>query len=139
MKEVVKIAKEKLEVDKIKKAGAKTNFKIKPNDRDFMQRLFSESDAIDNKKEFLKDEDWVKTFYRYVDTREDEKGDRLRTIEETVFIEYAKEEIEKKFGPWKGSKSENKKADAIIASYIKTCFRIYEGTRHPQQQKFFNF
>ena len=137
-KEILKMAKEKLEVDKIKKAGAKTNFKIKPNERDFMQRLFSETDVID-KKEFPKDEEWVKIFYRYLDTREDEKGDALRAIEETVFIEYAKEEIQKKFGPWKGSKSENKKADAIIASYIKTCFRIYEGTRLPLQPKFFNF
>ena len=124
MKEVVKIAKEKLEVDKIKKAaGVKTNFKIKPMDRDFMQKLFSETDAIDNKKEFPKDDAWVKVFYRYVDTREDEKGDTLRAIEESVFIEYAKKEIEKKFGPWTGSKSDNKKADLIIALYIKTCFR----------------
>ena len=123
LKEVVKIAKEKLEVDKIKKSGAKmTSFKIKPNDRDFMQRLFSETDSI-GKEAFPNDDDWVKIFYRHVDTREDEKGDALRAIEENVFIEFGKEEVKKKFGPWTGSKSQNKHADLIIASYIKTCFR----------------
>ena len=73
--------------------------------------------------------DWKKIFYRVVDSNclaEDDQQ-KLREVERRIF-DQVKPEIVKacEEGSWVGNLSQNKKADYIIATKIRTSFRVYE-------------
>ena len=46
-------------------------------------------------------------FYRLVDSKMGEDGDKLRAIEMDIFYEVVKQEVEHLHGPWEGSMEEN--------------------------------
>ena len=83
-----------------------------------------------------------KIFYRLVDSeslQEDDKV-RLRAIEERLFIETKSESCKDFAGQWTGSLMQNKKADLIIATKIRSAFRIHEKrTSKDARDKFFYF
>jgi hypothetical protein len=88
---------------------------------------------------FPQDEEWMRNFYRTVDTLSDENGCRLRKVEEKLFKEFAKDEVEDVLGSWIGSTEQNKSADQRISRYVKSSFRVFEKTLKPPQKSFFKF
>ena len=83
-----------------------------------------------------------KLFYRLVDSDLLEDADKaeLRDIEKRIFIS-TKEESSKEFdGDWGGSLKQNMKADQVIATKIRSAFRIYEKTSsNATKEAFFYF
>ena len=136
---ILKQAKEMLLKDKLKKNNKKG--RINSEDRLFTQNYFSTSE-INNLKpseRFPGDLKWKKVFYRAVDSPTDPAGDKLREIEEEVFAEIIKFEVEEEMGPWTGSADQNRVADQKIAGCIKSAFKSYEKTRKPFQESYFEF
>ena len=104
-----------------KKETTNKKCKVTPSDRLFMQKLFSGMKELSQEETFPTDERWKKIFYRKVDTLEGERGgDELRRVEEKLFIEVVKEEVEGPLGPWEGSQDQNRLADKKLAFHVKT-------------------
>ena len=83
-----------------------------------------------------------KIFYRLVDSDSLQEEDKvkLRAIEERLFTETKTESCKDFAGNWTGSLVQNKKADLIIATKIRSAFRIYEkSTSSDAKDKFFYF
>ena len=74
----------------------------------------------------LGDKEWKKYFYRLVDSLETENGEKLRNIEEFMFKNLVKDEVEKASGPWEGNESQNYLADRKIAAGVKSTLKNYE-------------
>ena len=68
-----------------------------------------------------------------------EDGAKMRSIEEGIFVNVVKKEVEEQMGPWKGSPAENKLADMSISGHIKTAFRIYEKSKKCPNVAVFKF
>jgi hypothetical protein len=132
----LKKAKGILMQDKMRK---KDQGKVLPEDREFLQKLFSSKKVI-KKGNFPDDQTWRRIFYRTVDSLEDgENGNRLRRLEEQLFIEFARPLVEEALGCWTGSAIQNKSADVNISNYVKISFKAYEKTRESIQQSYFKF
>ena len=131
---VLRKAKDALLQDRMKKKE-KTSY-LKLEDRDFLQKLFS---SLKSYNVFPQDEEWMRIFYRTVDSLSDENGCRLRKVEEKLFKEFAKDEVEDVLGSWIGSTEQNKSADQRISRYVKSSFRVFEKTLKPPQKSFFKF
>ena len=78
-------------------------------------------------------------FYRYVDTKSGEEGKKLRKIEEKMFAEQVKKEVEEEVGDWCGLKEQNNLADAKISLNVKSSFRVYEKSKKPFEKSYFKF
>ena len=63
----------------------------------------------------------------------------MRSIEEGIFVNVVKKEVEDQMGPWEGNSAENKLADQKISSHIKTSFRIFEKSKKYPDIAVFNF
>ena len=111
-----------------KKGAANQKGKIKPEYRDFLQKLFSNLKVKNfNTEDFPDDEIWRGVFYRTVDSLVDGgNGSRLRKVEEEL-------------GCWTGSVDQNKTVNMKMSSYVKTSFKAYEKTRKPIQESYFKF
>ena len=74
------------------------------------------------------------------DLLEIEDQTELRNIEKRIFIS-TKAESSKEFdGEWGGSVEQNKKADMVIATKIRSAFRIYEkSSSNASKEAFFYF
>ena len=74
------------------------------------------------------------------DLLDDDDKNELRNIEKRIF-EATKAESSKDFsGEWGGSLEQNMKADTVIATKIRTSFRIYEkSTSNLAKEAFFYF
>ena len=68
-----------------------------------------------------------------------EEGDKLRKIEEKMFTDLVKKEVEKEVGEWRVSKQENNLADFKIVMNVKSSFRTYEKTKQSFEKIFFKF
>ena len=136
----LKKAKDILLKDKMRKKEQKNNKgNLKPEDREFLQKIFSTL-KIKSTEDFPDDEAWRRMFYRTVDSLMDEgNGSRLRKVEAQMFIEFAKSQVEEVLGCWTGSAIQNKAADEKISSYVKASFRAYEKMRKSFQQSYFKF
>ena len=68
-----------------------------------------------------------------------EEGDRLRLLEERLFLDEVKADVEKKLGVWSGTKKENCLADLKVAVLVKNSLKSYEKTKKDFEESFFNF
>ena len=129
-------AKLKLAEDKKKKKEKLSKkCKVEPEDRSFLQEIFSNKGDT----ELPDDASWRKMFYRYVDTKSGEEGKKLRKIEEKMFAEQVKKEVEEELGDWCGLKEQNNLADAKISLNVKSSFRVYEKSKKPFDKSYFKF
>ena len=80
-------------------------------------------------------------FYREVDTLMSVNGNKLREIEEYMFKNLVKGEVEEQTGVWTGSNVQNKMADEKISKGVKSSFRTYEKNYKDASfvGKFFHF
>ena len=78
-------------------------------------------------------------FYRLVDSKMGEDGDKLRAIEMDIFYEVVKQEVEHLHGPWEGSMEENQMADMLIATLVKNSFKKYEVNKMSYEPEYFRF
>ena len=131
----VKIVEEKKK--KSNHAKYKTNKyqKLMPDDREFLQNLFSEEKykhlhRINKNKSFPGFRPFKKILYRIIDSEDLEDNDkkRIREIEQKLF-QLVKDDDKEMGGPFDGSIKSNKKADQVISNKIRTSFRVYESNR----------
>ena len=117
--------------------------KIMPDDREFLQKLFSEEKyknlhRINKNKSFPGFRPFKIILYRIIDSEdlEDDDKRRIRDIEQKLFqlVKYDEKEMG---GPFDGSILKNKKADQLIANKIRTSFRVYE--KDPKDISYFTF
>ena len=74
------------------------------------------------------------------DLLEDEDKAELRDIEKRIFIATKVEASKEYDGEWRGSVEQNMKADTVIATKIRSAFRIYEKTSsNATKEAFFYF
>ena len=135
-------AKETLIKDKMsKKEKLSKKCKVVPCDRLFLQKFFNtmEVDHFNPSESFPEDQQWKKTFYRRVDSLADERGSKLRKIEENLFKEVVKFEVEEALGPWTGSAIQNRSADLKISTGIKSSFKSYEKNKQSFEESYFKF
>ena len=117
--------------------------KIMPDDREFLQKLFSEEKyknlhRINKNKSFPGFRPFKIILYRIIDSEdlEDEDKRRIRDIEQKLF-QLVKDDEKEMGGPFDGSILKNKKADQLIANKIRTSFRVYE--KDPKDISYFTF
>ena len=65
------------------------------------------------------------------------KVDRIRKIEEELFVTFVKKEVEAEQGTWVGSVDNNRLADRRVAAIVKTSFKNYEKTKKKFEPAFF--
>ena len=63
--------------------------------------------------------------------------DRIRKIEEELFVTFVKQEVEAEQGTWVGSVDNNRLADKRVAAIVKTSFKNYEKTKKKFEPDFF--
>jgi len=63
--------------------------------------------------------------------------DRIRKIEEVLFVTFVKKEVEAEQGNWVGSVDNNRLADRRVAAIVKTSFKNYERTKKKFEPAFF--
>ena len=63
--------------------------------------------------------------------------DRIRKIEEELFVTFVKKEVEAEQGTWVGSVDNNRLADRRVAAIVKTSFKNYEKTKKKFEPAFF--
>ena len=63
----------------------------------------------------------------------------MRRLEENLFMEMVKSEVEASLGLWTGSLEQNRRADTRISNYVKTSFKVYEKTKQSYEETYFNF
>ena len=81
-------------------------------------------------------------FYRLVDSNSLSNEDQLtiRQIERRVF-DACKEDIVKESEDknWSGSDEQNRRADVVVSTKIRTSFRVYEKSSALPKESFFYF
>ena len=83
-----------------------------------------------------------KQFYRLVDgeSLSNEDQQKLRIVERRVFDasreDILKEATDKK---WSGSLDQNRRADTIVATKIRTSFRVFENSTSSSKESYFYF
>ena len=85
------------------------------------------------------DSDWVKYFYESVDSLPGSEGDKLRCIEERIFKNFVRKEVEERLGVWIGSFEQNNLGDWKTALCIKSSFKMYEKSKEKYEKCFFKF
>ena len=65
------------------------------------------------------------------------EADRIRKIEEELFVTFVKKEVEAEQGTWVGSVDNNRLADRRVAAIVKTSFKNYEKTKKKFEPAFF--
>ena len=65
------------------------------------------------------------------------EADRIRKIEEELFVTFVKKEVEAEQGTWVGSVENNRLADKRVAAIVKTSFKNYEKTKKKFEPAFF--
>ena len=117
--------------------------KIMPDDREFLQKLFSEEKyknlhRINKNKSFPGFRPFKIILYRIIDSEDldDDDKRRIRDIEQKLF-QLVKDDEKEMGGPFDGSIQKNKKADQVIANKIRTSFRVYE--KDPKDISYFTF
>ena len=135
----IELAKKKLAQDKKnKKQRLSQKCKVQPQDREFLQNILtSEDDQLP--LPCPSDGAWKKLFYRKVDAKPGDEGDKLRKIEEQMFAEVVKKDVEDELGVWSGSKEQNDLADSKISMNVKSSFRVYEKSRAKHEKCYFKF
>ena len=78
-------------------------------------------------------------YYREVDSKSGEDGDKLRKIEESLFFSQVKADVVEELGPWTGSVEQNSLADMKISKKIRTSFHSYEKNRNTCDVCYFKF
>ena len=74
------------------------------------------------------------------DCLEDDDKIKLREIEKRLFNATKMESYKDFEGGWSGSDDQNKKADLIIATKLRSAFRIFEkSTSNDAKESFFYF
>ena len=137
--EIIEEAKRKLAQDKKKKReGLSQKCKVQPQDREFLQKMLT-SDYDQLPLPCPADDAWKKLFYRKVDSKPGDEGCKLRKIEEQMFTEVVKKEVEEELGDWSGSKDQNDLADNKISMNVKSSFRVYEKIRAKHEKCYFKF
>ena len=68
-----------------------------------------------------------------------DKGEQLRRIEEKLFSDKVKNDVEEESGKWVGSSDQNKLADFEIAMSIKSAFKLYEKSKKFYEKAYFKF
>ena len=63
----------------------------------------------------------------------------MRNIEEGIFRDLVKIEVEAELGDWSGSKEQNQMADLKIAKNVKSSFCEYEKNRNSYDENYFKF
>lgn len=74
-----------------------------------------------------------------MDSLTDERGEKLRKLEENSFRNLVKAEVEQILGPWSGSQEQNKCADVKIAMSIRSSFKAYENNKKNFEKSYFKF
>ena len=139
----IKDAKETMRIHKEKKAeNIKLNkhIRVRPSDRNFLQKLIFEECFNSKYQPFPKDNHWKTIFYRLIDsyTKNDDNRKNLLRIEKEIFLNI-KPEIEEFYKEtWSGSTQENFDADFKVACSIKHSFKIYEKD-NKKTTSFFDF
>ena len=81
-----------------------------------------------------------KQFYRLVDGESLSNDDqqKLRIIERRVF-DASREDILKEAADrkWNGSLEQNRRADVIVATKIRTSFRVFDNSKTPKEKYFY--
>ena len=75
---------------------------------------------------FTGESEWCIMFYRFLDCMAGSEGIGLRQIEEEIFQEVIKSEVEEELGAWQGNGNQNVLADVKIAKAIRSAFYNYE-------------
>ena len=86
---------------------------LKRDERKFLLGVFVD-------KEYLIGRGWTKKFYEMVDGNDGYEGDKLRSIESSIFHDKFKE------NSWEGTKQQNKEADLKIAGAVRYSLKISE-------------
>ena len=68
-----------------------------------------------------------------------DRGDKLRSIEERIFVDVIKEKIVKESGAWKGSKRQNKDADKKVSVLVRNSLKAYEKNKKAYENSYFYF
>ena len=63
--------------------------------------------------------------------------DRIRKIEQDLFVSFVKKEVEAEQGSWIGSVENNRLADKRVAAIVKTSFKNYEKTKKKFEPAYF--
>ena len=63
--------------------------------------------------------------------------DRIRKIEEELFVTFVKKEVEAEQGTWVGSVENNRLADKRVAAIVKASFKNYERTKKKFEPAYF--
>lgn len=78
-------------------------------------------------------------FYRNVDTLAGELGEQLREMEQKMFRDIVKVQVEAELGDWLGSKEQNHLADITIVKNVKSAFNEYEKNKKSYEKSYFVF
>ena len=62
-------------------------------------------------------------FYRTMDMGTGDDVEKIRKMEEELFLTFVKKEVEDEQGTWVGSVSNNRLADMKVAGIVKTSFK----------------
>ena len=155
---VLNKAKETLLKDKKdKKETRNQKCKLLYEEREFMMKIFSPLVAVKTKGKYFPGESLLMFFsviinfflidvrvfksiyYREVDSKSGEDGEKLRKIEESLFFSEVKANVVEELGPWTGSVEQNSMADMKISKNIKSSFRSYEKNRKKFDECYFKF
>ena len=63
--------------------------------------------------------------------------DRIRKIEQELFVSFVKKEVEAEQGSWIGSVENNRLADKRVAAIVKTSFKNYERIKKKFEPAYF--
>ena len=63
--------------------------------------------------------------------------DRIRKIEQDLFVSFIKKEVEAEQGSWIGSVENNRLADKRVAAIVKTSFKNYEKNKKKFEPAYF--
>ena len=63
--------------------------------------------------------------------------EKIRKMEEELFLTFVKKDVEDEQGTWVGSVSNNRLADTKVAGIVKTSFKNYEKTKKKFEPAFF--
>ena len=63
--------------------------------------------------------------------------DRIRKIEQELFVTFVKKEVEAEQGTWVGSVKNNRLADMKVAAIVRTSFKNYERIKKECEPSYF--
>ena len=88
---------------------------------------------------FVDDKDWCRILYKIIDSDLSEYGCELRVMEERIFLDLVKSDVEKETGIWKGDRDQNNLADEKIARVVKNALKGYEKNKKNFEDSYFMF